>query len=362
MGTITKTVFKVGDFVSWAQNGQLDLSPRFQRRPVWKPGAKSYLIDTITRGLPIPIVFLRDKLSMKSLTTSREVVDGQQRLRTLLAFINADLLEDFADSDEFTVLRSHNPSLAGKTFSELPDATRRAIMGYEIPVHVFSAETEDRDILQIFARLNATGVKLSPQELRNAEYFGEFKTLAYQIAYENLTRWEEWGVYSSYEISRMTEVEDVSDLIISMIDGVHGKTLKSIDNYYAKFDKHFPAARAVAKRFEAVMGALETGVGKGLAAMEFSRRALFNDLFVAVYHVMYGIGSSLTLREKPGKVPLQLRKLLQSISDDIANAEVDNDVAASLRAATSDVGTRLLRVNFILSGLGYAAIKGKQAR
>ena len=54
--TVTKTVFKVGDFVSWAQTGQLDLRPHFQRRPVWKSGAKSYLVDTVIRGLPIPIV------------------------------------------------------------------------------------------------------------------------------------------------------------------------------------------------------------------------------------------------------------------------------------------------------------------
>lgn len=47
--SVTKTVFKVGDFVSWQKAGQLQLSPKFQRRSVWKKGAKSYLIDTIAR-------------------------------------------------------------------------------------------------------------------------------------------------------------------------------------------------------------------------------------------------------------------------------------------------------------------------
>jgi hypothetical protein len=43
---IQKTFYRVGDFVSWQKAGTLELSPAFQRRSVWKPGAKSFLIDT----------------------------------------------------------------------------------------------------------------------------------------------------------------------------------------------------------------------------------------------------------------------------------------------------------------------------
>jgi len=48
---IQKTFFKIADFISWQKNGQLKLSPEFQRRAVWKPGAKSYLIDTIVKRI-----------------------------------------------------------------------------------------------------------------------------------------------------------------------------------------------------------------------------------------------------------------------------------------------------------------------
>jgi len=62
-------------------------------------------------------------------------------------------------------------------------------------VHVFPADTDDRDILQIFARMNATGMNLNAQELRNAEFFGRFKTAAYDIATEQLNRWRDaWRV------------------------------------------------------------------------------------------------------------------------------------------------------------------------
>ena len=46
---MTRTLYKVSDFVSWQKTKTLILSPSFQRRPVWKLGAKSYLIDTVVK-------------------------------------------------------------------------------------------------------------------------------------------------------------------------------------------------------------------------------------------------------------------------------------------------------------------------
>jgi hypothetical protein len=91
---INKTQYKVSDFISWQRSKSLVLSPSFQRRPVWKKSAKSYLMDTIVRGLPIPIIFLRERqTSLEQLEPRREVVDGQQRMRYALQrarLLNAD--------------------------------------------------------------------------------------------------------------------------------------------------------------------------------------------------------------------------------------------------------------------------------
>ena len=93
---VSKTNYKVSDFISWAKASTLILSPSFQRRSVWPAGAKSYLIDTIVRGLPIPIIFLREqKTDLDSLEPKREVVDGQQRIRTMLTFIASNLVKNF---------------------------------------------------------------------------------------------------------------------------------------------------------------------------------------------------------------------------------------------------------------------------
>lgn len=354
MTSVTKTIYKIGDFVGWARSGHLDLSPAFQRRPVWKRGAKSYLIDTIIRGLPIPIVFLRDKVSMRSLTTKREVVDGQQRLRAILAFIDPELVGNYREeTDGFTITKAHNADLAGRKFSDLPESVRQLIINYEVPVHVFSADTEDRDVLQIFARMNSTGVKLNEQELRNAEYFGDFKTLCYRIAYENLDRWNSWGVFNLNEIARMIEVEEVSDLIISMHEGVHAKNGRIIDSYYQRYDASYPNEKVVEKRFGVVMDAIDAAVGSELCETSFARKTLFNDLFVSTYHIMYGLGSEFIKGVKPASLPKRYARALRVISENIADERIDEDLIRSLRGATAHRDTRMARVRYILGELGY---------
>ena len=176
---VTRTQYKVSDFLSWQRAGTLSLSPSFQRRPVWTKGAKSYLIDTIVRGLPIPILFLRERhTDLNSLEPAREIVDGQQRIRTIITYVVPHLLKNLNKNREpFTILPVHNEELAGKEFEQLSASTKRRILDYQFSVHILSSETEDREVLQIFARMNSTGTKLNAQELRNAEFSVNLKLL-----------------------------------------------------------------------------------------------------------------------------------------------------------------------------------------
>src|SRR6185369_15871597 len=156
---ITRTLYKVSDFLSWQRSGGLELSPNFQRRPVWSSGAKAYLIDTIARGLPVPIVFIRERTDLRSLEPKREIVDGQQRIRTILAFIEPSCLKDLDERrDLFDIKKSVNEDLAGKSFSALSAEIRERFLNYQFSVHILPSNTDDQLVLQIFARMNATGV------------------------------------------------------------------------------------------------------------------------------------------------------------------------------------------------------------
>jgi hypothetical protein len=56
-------VYSINDFIEWDRQNSLELNPAFQRRSVWSATAKSYLMDTIIRGKPIPKFFIRQKLN-----------------------------------------------------------------------------------------------------------------------------------------------------------------------------------------------------------------------------------------------------------------------------------------------------------
>lgn len=292
---IKRLTYKVSDFVTWKHAGTLDLSPNFQRRPVWKPGAKSYLVDTVVRGLPMPLIFLREMPSDTStFEPRREVVDGQQRIRTLVSFIHPQALPDFDPSkDGFLVRKAHNKDIAGKTFSQLTREHQQRLLDYEFSTHVFPRDTDDREILQVFARMNATGVRLNAQELRNAEYFGEYKTLMYALAAEELTRWRNWKLFRESQISRMGEVEFTSELCAMMLHGIEAKTPKAINDLYKKYDDRFAQASEVGRRFRSVMNEIGKHIGNDVETLGLNSKTLFYAVFAVLYDELYSLNSSL---------------------------------------------------------------------
>ena len=354
MKNIQKTVFKVSDFISWQRAGSLMLSPAFQRRPVWPPGAKSFLIDTIARGIPMPIIFLRQRTDPDTLEPKREVVDGQQRLRTVISFIDPRLLKNFdASTDSFTVAEVHNAEIAGKSFKELPNDVKQQMLDYDFSVHVLPADTEDRDVLQIFARMNSTGLKLNEQELRNAEFYGSYKETMYRLAYEQLDRWRSWGIFSETDIARMLEAEETSDIVITMLSGVHGKNQKQITSFYKAYDKRFPARLETKRRFRAVMDAIDNQLGQELRSLVFRRKPLFHTLFTFYYDLVFGLNAPLH-KVRPKVPPKAVADAVRDASARISSDQVPEDLAKVLRGATNHLPARRTRLKFLNTTLNRA--------
>ena len=78
MKNFDSRTYSINDFVEWETNEQLVLSPRFQRGQVWSDKARSFLMDTIVRGKPIPKVFIRQSINPQTKKSVREVVDGHR--------------------------------------------------------------------------------------------------------------------------------------------------------------------------------------------------------------------------------------------------------------------------------------------
>ena len=344
MKSFDSRVYSINDFVGWEHQGQLELNPFFQRRPVWSESAKSYLIDTILRGKPIPKIFIRQKVNVTTKQTTREVVDGQQRLRSILSFIK----------DGFVVSRRQNSDHGGRRFSQLPEDIQAQILSYEISVDLL-INLPDSEVLDIFSRLNSYAVILNEQEKINALNFGPFKILADQIGRKYTEYWKEQNVLTGRQILRMQEVTMVADLLIAMREGIKSK--KQIKRYYGIYEKEFDDdTSAVETRFDGVTGLIGKIYPEGLSNTEFSRPHLFYSLFTAVAHCIYGLPNfknarvSLSLpqeieatRNGLDRVGEMFESELKSLNDE------EQQFIQDSRRATTDETVRERRTKFLVN-------------
>ena len=277
MKNANRSEYTAHDFQTWRSADALDIAPKFQRRAVWTTPAKSFLIDTLMRGMPVPPLFLRTVQSKDKKKIVREVVDGQQRISAVLDFVD----------NKFRLSNALDSPHAGKSFSKLPSDAQDAILTYPFICEVLQG-VSDKQVLEIFARLNQYSVPLNEQELRNGTYFGYFKQLAYRLGYDYVDLWRDYGLFSDQKIARMLEVEFVSELLIAQLGGMQDKK-RTISDFYEKYDQEFSNRERMAARFRKVMGVITESVGEIISETQFRKPLLFYSLFCAIYHRAYGL-------------------------------------------------------------------------
>jgi hypothetical protein len=270
-----KAVYSPTDFALWNANNMLMISPKFQRRPVWRTPAKSFFIDTLLRGMTIPPIYLRKAQNPAKTGEIREVVDGQQRIRAVLGFIE----------DEFSLATNLQAPWAGKCYSDLSSSQQQQIMNYGFPTEIFKG-ISDKQIFEVFCRLNMNGVALNKQELRNGTYFGLFKQASYALAYEYLEFWRGNSIFSEQNLARMLEVELTSELLIAGVDGMQDKK-KSIDKFYGDFEVKFPKQSTFEKQFRTTMDTIADTFDGDLGTTYFRRSPLFYSLYCVTYHFIF---------------------------------------------------------------------------
>lgn len=212
----------VTHFLDLHRYGQLDLNPPFQRRSVWTPKDRRYFLDTIFRGYPSPSIYLSKDVNDTGESVFR-VVDGKQRLETILMFANDKLvLRDYGDT-----------SFDGRKWSEIrtnSDLARR-FLDYVIPVEQL---TVGDDLNEVFDRLNRNNKNLNRQELRHAKYDGWF--LRFVEAEADAPLWHQLGVVTTGKARRMADVQILSELVIVAItQEIHGFNQDDIDSHTARY-------------------------------------------------------------------------------------------------------------------------------
>lgn len=134
-------------------DGKLDIRPPFQREFVYDNKQRLAVIDTVTKGFPLNVMYwaVRDNGEF-------EIIDGQQRTISICQYVNGDF--------SFEDLYFHN----------LENDKKNVILDYQLTVYVCEGTVSDK--LEWFKTINIAGEELTDQELRNAVYHGPWVTSA----------------------------------------------------------------------------------------------------------------------------------------------------------------------------------------
>lgn len=253
----------------------------FQRNYVWLEKHQISLIETILLGYAIPEIYLwvvdTDPLTGE---TKYSIVDGQQRIGAVFNYIDG----------KFRLRRAYlsdkNADYVGKTFKDLSDDQKRLIWSYSFTIRRLPQEVSRDEIVKMFLRLNSTDKSLNPQELRNAEFNGEFLNNAQRIA--DLDFWKRNKIFSADNIRRMKDIEFISSLLIFLRNGIESETTqKTINKMYDLFNEEYTEKETDYKMIVSILNEIQAIIDYDPNTLKaLSKTTHFYTLFTLSYLII----------------------------------------------------------------------------
>ncbi|MCL9770172.1 DUF262 domain-containing protein [Flavobacterium sp. HXWNR69] len=170
------------DLLRMYETNQLEIQPDFQRDVVWSKPDQTRFIDSLIKQLPIPSMCI----SLDYKTDKRQIIDGLQRMSSIINFLSNDewKLSQLEDIDE---------NLSGKTvhtiktkFKDLYSRVQNVVIPITVIRCDYSKKSHSEYLFTIFHRLNSGGIKLNNQEIRNCIFNGNLNTLLKELSKSNI--------------------------------------------------------------------------------------------------------------------------------------------------------------------------------
>jgi hypothetical protein len=213
------------------------LIPPFQRNYVWTQKEASRFIESLLLGLPVPGIFLAKEPDSNKLL----VLDGQQRLKTLQFFYNGyfNPQEDKKTQQVFKLINVQN-KFEDKTYETLEEQDRVKLNDSLIHATIVKQESpqdDDTSVYHVFDRLNSTGRRLTPQEIRTAIDHGNLIDLVKEL--NNHDTWRE--IYGKRN-SRLKDQELILRFLAFFFDGENYE--RPMNEFLNKFSGKYKHADA----------------------------------------------------------------------------------------------------------------------
>lgn len=253
--------------------GSLITGPDYQRKLVWKKQHKYAFIDTILLNFPFPEIYIASaELDLSELKAREVVVDGQQRLTTIVEYIQG--ANDFQNQKTVT------------SFDDLVEQEKRDFLNYLIPVKDLK-DIGNENIIEVFKRINSTNYSLNTNEILNAEFGGgEFAIFSKIIADRNYEPklnetsieldsserdfvnhfFENNKVFTNNDIKRMFDSQYIMLLSSTVLEGQYFGRSTKINDYLEKYNEDFYIHKQI---FQKILMALKIIDSLGLSEKSY---------------------------------------------------------------------------------------------
>ncbi|ADL55558.1 DUF262 domain-containing protein [Gallionella capsiferriformans] len=222
------------DVIRRIRNARFVLDPDFQREFVWDKDKQSRLIESILLRIPLPVFYVAEDNEGRLI-----VVDGRQRLTTLLRFLDNDLALHLID----------RPELNGKRFDGLDVRLQNRVEDCQLLFYIIDRSVPERARLDIFERVNG-GEVLTRQQMRNAIYNGpatqflrdEALSLAFQKATGgslNVGKMQDREMINRFCSFRLMDIDDyrgdMDDWLAKGLEAINKSSLEEMEQLSHRF-------------------------------------------------------------------------------------------------------------------------------
>jgi Protein of unknown function DUF262 len=225
------THLTVSEYCARMETKDITVNKDYQRSDrVWPDTARSFLIESILLGFPLPKFYHHSITNVKTKKTTSQIIDGQQR--------SAAIFDYYGDKFALSA-KLETDELKGRRYSELDEAWQGKFLSYLLGIDMFLG-VSNVDVRQIFRRMNSYTVPLNPEELRHATFQGEFKWFIAAKAEEHQEFFTGYSILTEKAVVRMLDLKLLSEVVHALDNGIRTTNKTHLDSLYLKYDNEFP--------------------------------------------------------------------------------------------------------------------------
>jgi len=300
---ISSTTHTVATYCEAQQRGDMIVNRDYQRSDeVWSPSARSFLIETILLGYPMPKLSLYQVTDVKSKRTYHEIVDGQQR---------STAIRDFYEGKLRLISTLELRDARGRVYDELSEALQGNFLHYNLTFDVFVAATPG-EIRETFRRMNSFTVPLNPEEQRHARWQGRFKWFVHRMAKAYDDAFEIMGLFSRKQLVRMADTKLFAEIVDALLNGISTTSRATLDRLYETYDGEF-------EREEELTTLLTDACDQLMEWQDIWETAVMKPyhayaLMLAIMHTKHGVRTLEATFPHPRGVDLNSRSVLRNLT------------------------------------------------